>query len=68
MPVSSELSDRVAATLRLIDQYSALPSTVSETRELLADIRDLVVDVDHARRHYKHTTEMAARKWVKREH
>jgi hypothetical protein len=55
------LAELVAA----IDDACAGAHTPVELRELLVDARELLIDLDHARRHYKAATELAARGMVR---
>jgi hypothetical protein len=54
------LSERLDSAIAEIDNVFRDPAVPADMKELLIDLRSLLLDEDHARRHYRRATRLAA--------
>jgi hypothetical protein len=59
------LTDRIVSALAAIDQMRGHNGVPVETKELLVDLRLLIIDIDHARRHYRRAVKLAATEFAR---
>jgi hypothetical protein len=59
------LTERVSGSVSNIDQMLRHPAVPAEAKELLIDLRSLLLDVDHARRHYRRAVKLAAEEFAR---
>lgn len=63
--MSIGLTERLASALSSIEAAQQNNAVSAETKELLTDLRMLLLDIDHARRHYRRATKLAAVEFAK---
>jgi hypothetical protein len=59
------LTERLASALSSIEAAQGNGANPAEVRDLLAELRSLLIDLDHSRRHYRRATKLAAVEFVK---
>lgn len=58
--MDSALAEQLDGAIEDIDKVCRDPAVSTDIKELLIDLRSLMLDIDHARRHYRRAVKIAA--------